>query len=1202
MPLEPCPTCGQPQSAGRFGAVCLPCLLQLADLDEPTEAKERGERELAATGTTVRTFGDYDLLEEIARGGMGVVYRARQRSLDREVALKLVLGAELADKETQRRLQREAHAAASLHHPNIVPVYDIGEVDQQPYFTMRLVPGGLSIADWAARDRRNHRATAAAVAQVARAVAHAHERGVLHRDLKPSNVLWDPEGGPQVTDFGLAKWLDDPMSSLSHSGNILGSPSYMAPEQAAGRQAEVTTASDVYGIGALLYELLSGDPPFRAATSLETLQRAQTQPPERLSRNVPGLDRDLETICLKCLEKNPAHRYASARELAEELERFGRREPILARRVSAPVQLWRWARRNPRLAVSLGGLVVGMLATTWQWRKAELAGQGERQAREEATANVAELLANRGFTSAREGDPSRAALWFAHAAAATSEPHRRSVNGVRWRAWREDAPVAVRAFAAEVRGWSRLSWNPVQTALVVQHRLPVGAAVWEIATESRWEPERNLQLAQWLPQSGRLAILQEGELRILEFPSGRELARQALPPEAAATAHQLVVSPDERWIGLGGKSPLLWEHAAGTLSPLPQTAARLPTSEITPDLTEGVWLEFSRDGRSVLLSGRGWRGACALAAPASFAFPPLDSNLAGPSGFLGDGRAFVIRTTAQRLVTVDTASGAVVGEVPLAAQVDPNEFLLSGTPSPDGRYIARHDAPLIDVASGRNLAFPVHRNIFFDVDFSRDGTLLATASTDDTVRLWRVVPSGTAEQGQLIGWHQEATSVAISPDQRLLATGQVGGGLVRIWRLPEPAARREFPEGPTWLEVSPDHQFLVQSGWCEYSANLRSTRVRRVGTGEFVGPELTPGGILMYAAFAPDANWLALAASTVAERAKYFPTGEPGAGTVTIWNFRTGERLGEPVELPFEPRALAVHPGGHKLGIFGAGRALAELDRSSGQVRILQAPGRFPNDNEAAKAHCLYSPDGSTLVAWGRGLPPLIWNADTGARVESPQLSQANTWCAEFAGPTLAVANRDGKTHLLRVPSGAAEIEPLTDTNWILFCRFDAKGELLLTGGRNRLARVWNWRARRQQGPALAHEDEVYAGCFVPGTPYVITGGRDGSLHFWDARRGQEVRSALRLGGVVEQLEVVTGGQLAVNRPARGGRPPGGILLFDLARLLPEPGLPVGEMLALAELDASIAVRNALPETLNAEDWLRRWQDFRKRYPAWHRW
>ncbi len=272
-------------------------------------------------------FGDYELLEEIARGGMGVVFRARQKSLARVVALKMILAGQLASAEQVRRFHSEAEEAGHLDHPHIVPIYQVGELLGQHYFSMKVIEGG-SLGSRMDSFRKNPRAAARLIATVARAVHHAHERGVLHRDLKPGNILIDEHGEPHVTDFGLAKHLGTDTST--QSGAILGTPGYMAPEQAAGRR-DVSVAVDVHGLGAILYELLTGKPPFQAETPMETVLQVLERDPA-LPRSINGsIAADLETICLKCLRKEPASRYASAAALADDLDRWLTGEPIQAR-------------------------------------------------------------------------------------------------------------------------------------------------------------------------------------------------------------------------------------------------------------------------------------------------------------------------------------------------------------------------------------------------------------------------------------------------------------------------------------------------------------------------------------------------------------------------------------------------------------------------------------------------------------------------------------------------------------------------------------------------------------------------------------------------------------------------------------------------------------------------------------------------------
>jgi hypothetical protein len=277
---------------------------------------------------TGRRFGDYELLAELGRGGMGIVFKARQIHLRRTVALKMILSGDMAGPADLLRFRSEAEATAALRHPHIVCVHEVGEVNGRPYFSMDLIEGP-SLAQRLADGPLPGRVAAGYVAKIARAIQHAHDHHILHRDLKPSNVLLDPEDQPHVTDFGLAKRLDH-TTLHTQTGAILGTPSYLAPEQAAGKKG-LTPAADVYGLGALLYELLTGRPPFRAETPVDTLLQVLESPPAPPRLLNPKLDRDLETICLKCLEKDPRRRYASAEALAADLERYLAGESVQAR-------------------------------------------------------------------------------------------------------------------------------------------------------------------------------------------------------------------------------------------------------------------------------------------------------------------------------------------------------------------------------------------------------------------------------------------------------------------------------------------------------------------------------------------------------------------------------------------------------------------------------------------------------------------------------------------------------------------------------------------------------------------------------------------------------------------------------------------------------------------------------------------------------
>ena len=378
-----CGRCGAKISDDPTREVCPACLLEtgLGLLpDEPVAGVDDPGRDdntpIARRTTTTRPakmlgdFGDYELLKEIGHGGQGVVFRARQKSLNRTVALKVIGLGYWATKAHLKRFRREAEAAASLDHSGIVPIYEVGEHEGSCYFSMKFVEGG-QLDEVMKREPMSIRQAAELIAKVARTVHYAHEHGILHRDIKPGNILLDVKGEPHLTDFGLARLLET-QSTVTHTMDVLGTPSYMAPEQASGRNEQLTSATDVYGLGAVFYQLLTGHPPFVGGTTYETVRLVLETEPRQPRLSNPKIDRELSTICLKCLEKDPKRRYSSALALAEDVEHWLRHEPIRAKRSGFVTRARKWVRRNPAIAALIASLVALAAAMGWNVWKSEL--------------------------------------------------------------------------------------------------------------------------------------------------------------------------------------------------------------------------------------------------------------------------------------------------------------------------------------------------------------------------------------------------------------------------------------------------------------------------------------------------------------------------------------------------------------------------------------------------------------------------------------------------------------------------------------------------------------------------------------------------------------------------------------------------------------------------------------------------------------
>lgn len=371
-----CQLCGTSLNPDAVDGLCPVCLLRqgLDIIAEESKAQEAPARQHQdkEDKPSQRVFGDYEIIQMIAQGGMGIVYKAKQISLNRVVALKMIRSGQLATPAEVQRFQTEATAAAQLDHPNIVPIYEIGECDGHYFYSMKYVEGD-NLSTVIGRRPMDLKKAACILSKIARAVHYAHQHGVLHRDLKPTNILIDKNGEPQLTDFGLAKFLGQ-KENLTQSNAVMGSANYMSPEQAEGKISEVSVASDVYSLGAILYEMLTGKPPFEGESFVDTLRKVIEKDPIPPSTLNPRVDIDLETICLKCLDKQPANRYSSAEELANELESWMDGRPIKARPITRMQRLIKWAKRRPAIAGLLLLLfivaAIGIGGIFWQWREA----------------------------------------------------------------------------------------------------------------------------------------------------------------------------------------------------------------------------------------------------------------------------------------------------------------------------------------------------------------------------------------------------------------------------------------------------------------------------------------------------------------------------------------------------------------------------------------------------------------------------------------------------------------------------------------------------------------------------------------------------------------------------------------------------------------------------------------------------------------
>jgi WD40 repeat protein len=1192
---RPPPT--EPQGTGDFtpesGSV--PGLTQLDDR-EPTV------RELP-----LPAIEGYEVLEELGRGGMGVVYRARHLLLKRPCVLKMILAGDYADAPAVARFQAEAEAEARLQHPNIVQIHHVGEVAGRPFLELEYVAGGsldrrLDGTPWPPRP------AAELVAALARGVAEAHRQGIVHRDLKPGNVLLAADGTPKITDFGLAKSLTQD-SGLTRAGAIVGSPNYMAPEQAEGKAREVGPLADVYSLGAILYELLTGRPPFRGATVLETLAQVKSAEPVPPSRLVPGLPRDVETIALKCLQKEPGKRYDSAAALAEDLRRFLGGEPIVARPVGPIERAWRWCRRHPAPAALTAAVVLvaalGLAGIVWQWGEAvrarDLASKravAEAEARHEAETTLVDMYTTSGIQAGDQGEHARAALWFANAARrARADPDRQHANVIRARTWGRRAFAPLHALVADGSWPGGLVFHPAGRHLISKtvtdgKTRDARHTLWDLDAEQSLPfpgGSNDVPAAAWSPDGQTLAVGRaDGDVILADFPGGKETARIRF----SGRIRLLAYSADGRYLVIaGGNSARVWDCRSRAFA-----TAELVHPEAVTSLAlhpEGRYLATGcRDNLARLFAVPG-EAAKPLWPPVPHLQPeanPWYTVFSSPPRFVDGGRGLITYAgTGERPTWRAVQTGAAVRTLD---SPELSEKIGAIEVSPDGRYLAVYivkypaSVRLFEVATGRPVG-PVlwHKSTVGDAAFSPDGRMLLTGSNDNTAQLW-AVPGGKLLAGPL-DLHRSVRRVAFAPDGRSVATQD--GELIRLWALPQegmPMSRLPLDGRCSFAALSPDGTLAVPTGMSFTPLRtLRSTRAYRVATGEPAGPPLHSGGPIVDAVFSPDGR------SVATLDIRDAPASD--AQEVRVWDWTSGQRRWR-AALPSVPRSVAYHPEGHRLAVLCAGGELRVFDSGDGrEVLHWQAHDAEHNaDHWVNNGKVAFSPDGQTLLTWGMGNDVRVWEADTGRPRYPPLRHRDKCHDVQFSpdGRSMALASYDGSVRVRDLATGAVVAELPAHPDQVYCAGFSPDGRLLVTACRDRSVRVWDWQATRLACPPFEHVKEALAATFTPDGRWVVSASIDETARVWDWRTGKPLTPPLAIEGEPVSVVVTPDGKHAVL-----GGDQAALAVLDLGELARADGdadalCQWAELLAGQRLHEGGGMVN-----LSAAEWLDRWRAFTRR-------